>query len=63
MSKQNPKSNTAGIVEICNNGEWGTICADSIDSAWSENNAQVACKSAGYSGAINSILQNKYVNF
>ena len=47
---------SAGRVEICHNGEWGTICAD--DDAWNEKNAQVACKSLGYSGALNSILHN-----
>ena len=48
----------AGRVEICHNGQWGTICADVEDEAWSEKNAQVACRSLGYSGALNSILHN-----
>ena len=48
----------AGRIEICRNREWGTICADSLDTPWSEKNAQVACRALGYSGALNSILQN-----
>ena len=48
----------AGRVEICHNGQWGTICADAEDEAWSEKNAQVACRSLGYSGALNSILHD-----
>ena len=48
----------AGRVEICRDGEWGTICAEADDNSWSEKNAQVACRSLGYSGALNSILHN-----
>lgn len=48
----------AGRVEICHNGEWGTVCADEEDIAWSEKNAQVACRSLGYSGALNSIIHD-----
>ena len=48
----------AGRVEICHNRVWGTICADAVDKPWSEKNAQVVCRSLGYSGALNSILHN-----
>ena len=48
----------AGRIEICQGGVWGTICADSESTPWSEKNAQVACRTLGYSGALNSILQN-----
>ena len=43
---------------MCLNGAWGTICADGLDTPWSEKNAQVACRALGYSGALNSILHN-----
>ena len=46
----------AGIVRVCHNGVWGTICADEF-TPWSEKNCQVACRSAGYSGAVSPILQ------
>lgn len=46
----------AGRVEICHNGEWGTICADEDENAWGHKNAEVACGALGYSGALNAIL-------
>ena len=48
----------AGRIEVCQGGLWGTICADSVKTPWSEKNAQVACRTLGYSGALNSILHN-----
>ena len=51
-------SSIAGRIEICHNGQWGTICADAVDKPWSEKNAQVACRALGYSGALNSIQHN-----
>ena len=49
----------AGRVEICMNRVWGTIAADSIDTPWSEKNAQVACIQAGFMGGVlNVIRQN-----
>ena len=48
----------AGRVEICHSREWGTICADGLDTPWSEKNAQVVCRALGYSGALNSILHS-----
>ena len=48
---------TAGRLEVCLNGQWGTIAADSFTTPWSEKNAQVACQQLGFSGALNSILQ------
>ena len=50
----------AGRVEICHNGVWGTICGESDTIPWAEKNAQVVCKQLGYSGALNSILQDTY---
>ena len=50
----------AGRVEICHNGEWGTICVDPEDDAWSQKNAEVACRALRYSGARNSIHHKTY---
>lgn len=47
----------AGIVRVCVNGVLGTICAAQNDP-WSEKNCQVACRKAGYSGAVNPIIQS-----
>lgn len=48
----------SGRVEVCRNGVWGTVAAQS-DSLWSEKNAQVACKQAGYSGALNTVFTTR----
>ena len=36
---------TIGIVSLCINGTWGTICGDK----WDNNDASVVCKHLGYS--------------
>ena len=39
----NGSDSSEGRVEICINGEWGTVC----DDLWSDNNADVVCRQVG----------------
>ena len=60
----NSNDRYAGIVEVCHNGYWGTICTDSLTRSWSEKNAHIACwnvidpvtQNKPYSGALNSVI-------
>lgn len=40
----NGPNNRTGRVEICLNGQWGTI----IDDGWGTNDAKVACRQLGF---------------
>ena len=54
------KSNE-GILHMCTNGAWGTVC---LNSYWSNINANVACYELGYSayGMLTYLLLSRFLN-
>lgn len=50
-----------GRVEVCVNGQWGTVC----DDGWNADSAHVACQSLGIGGGTavyTSIQLHIYIN-
>lgn len=41
-----------GRVEVCNENQWGTVC----DMGWDMNDANVACRQAGFGSGILIII-------
>lgn len=48
---------SAGRVELCLNGVWGTVC--SMREHWGLKNAQVVCLSLGFSTAVTAVPQER----
>ena len=52
---------TAGRLEICINGVWGSIRTPTL--FWPIKNVQVACLELDFNGGLNSVPSTQYVQF
>ena len=52
-------SAVSGRVEVCLNGDWGTVC----DDGWTAVDANVACRQLGYSrsGMLGEYVHSKFL--
>ena len=41
-----------GQVEVCEGGEWVSVCVAANQSSWRHSNAAVACREMGYSSGV-----------
>ena len=53
LSNSVSNTGTRGRVEVSVEGDWGTVC----DNAWNLDDATVACRQLGYSGAWTAYYQ------
>ena len=51
MRLENGLNETEGRVEVCNNGQWGTICSDHFDLI----DGQVLCRQLGFQGRVQKL--------
>ena len=52
MRFANGATSRRGVVEICIDGQWGTLCAND----WDNTDATVACRQQGYSPYGTSLI-------
>ena len=41
-----------GWVEMCEGGQWVSVCVAASESSWRHSNAVVACRELGYSSGV-----------